>query len=96
MTGGSVAALVAFRAAVALDPTDAVSRTRLACSLPTTVTFQLQSPRSRESIRLDPGLAAAHFHLGLALERTGHANDAIGSYARALRLRADLVEAGMG
>jgi tetratricopeptide (TPR) repeat protein len=52
--------------------------------------------RFREAIRLDPGLADAHLHLGLALERREQTAEALAAYQEALRLRPDLIEARYG
>lgn len=48
------------------------------------------------AIGLDPSYGPAHFHRGLALERTGHPREALPAYTRALRAQPDLFEARYG
>ena len=48
----------------------------------------------REAIRLDPDLAMAHFHLGLALSEPGRKRpEAIAEYREAIRLKPDYADA---
>src|SRR5438093_1590149 len=47
----------------------------------------------REALRINPGLAQAHYNLGVALKRLGNVDEAIEEYQEALRLQPDLAQA---
>ncbi len=94
--GQPAAALTAFRAAIALDPADAISHDAIGVILGDSgdVTGALEA--FREATRAAPDFSRAFFHLGLAYERTDRAQHAIAAYARALRLEPGLIEARYG
>jgi len=47
----------------------------------------------KEALRLDPGLAEAHYHLGSVREALGEATKAIEDYTEAIRIKPDYADA---
>ena len=82
-------AIVAARAAIAQDPTDA----NLQYNLGTLCLRAGQLPEAvaalQESLRLDPELQDAYFNLGLTFEAQGAFNDAITCYKKCLAVGPD-------
>jgi tetratricopeptide (TPR) repeat protein len=85
-----------IRAALALDPDNAVSHDSMGVILGEWGQPDAAAAEFREAIRLDARLPEARLHLGLALERTGNTRDARAEYREALRLNPELLEARYG
>jgi tetratricopeptide (TPR) repeat protein len=90
-------AIAQFREAIRLGPT-AEALNALSAALAQRGDLDEAIARGLEAVRLEPGLAEAHYNLGLTLARLGRLDDALGSYAEARRLKPDLaaVHRGMG
>jgi Tfp pilus assembly protein PilF len=79
-------ALAALREAVALDATSAVYRDVLGLVFSQLGRPDLALEQFRESVVLDPQLADAHFHLGVALAESMEWSEAAVAYRKALAL----------
>ena len=79
-------ALAALREAVALDSTSAVYRDVLGLVFSQLGRPDLALEQFRESVVLDPQLADAHFHLGVALAESMEWSEAAAAYRKALAL----------
>ena len=79
-------ALAALREAVALDSTSAVYRDVLGLVFSQLGRPDLALEQFRESVVLDPQLADAHFHLGVALAESMEWSEAAVAYRKALAL----------
>jgi tetratricopeptide (TPR) repeat protein len=79
----------AFRTAIGLDKTFAPAWVDLAAVLTEKrggTGLEEAEQAVREGIRLDPGVARAHYILGIVLEEMGEQKDAVKAYLEALRL----------
>jgi tetratricopeptide (TPR) repeat protein len=94
--GNLPAALVEFRAAVALRPDDAVSRDQIGAILAESGRLEEALAEFREAVRIDPQLAPARAHLARAWHFAGRADEAIAEYQMALYLDPSLLEAADG
>jgi len=87
-----------FREAIRLEPGNAYAWDMLAWALAYQQPPQGQAAEAagRESVRLQPNLAGAHFHLGRALRVQGRYEEAIAAYNHALELDPSLLAVHYG
>ncbi len=87
-----------FREAIRLEPDNAYAWDMLAWALAYQQPPQGQAAEAagRESVRLQPNLAGAHFHLGRALRVQGRYEEAIAAYNHALELDPSLLAVHFG
>jgi protein O-mannosyl-transferase len=83
-------AIAQFREAIRLSPT-AEALNGLSAALAKRGDLEEAERWGLEAVRLKPGLAEAHFNLGLTTARQGRLDDALGHYLQARRLQPALV-----
>jgi tetratricopeptide (TPR) repeat protein len=89
-------ALSEFRAAIELNPKDAISHDYIGVIMGESGMAEAAIPAFQQAIKHNPKFAEAHFHLGLSYDRTGRMDEAIAEYQEALRLKPELAEARYG
>ena len=86
-------AVANLRQAVALAPTNAVTRLNLGTALSLAGDAQAAERELREAVRLDPRLAKAHFALGVLAQERGRWHDAIARFSSAVQQEPGFVDA---
>jgi serine/threonine-protein kinase len=85
-------AVAAARAAIRLEPDDALAHNSLGNALAGQGKLEAAVAEYRAAIRLKPDYAGAHYNLGLALAGQGKPEAAVAEYREAIRLKPDYAD----